>query len=80
MVYLPHAIAMKNDAIAKKITSKLCIEFLRVSSAQIIQHLLEIALPLKRKYSFSSSVTSYQTIFRKYFVNARDFAVAMVTT
>ena len=41
--------------------------------------LLEIAEQKEIKYCFSSNISSLQTICSKYFVNARDFVVAMVT-
>ena len=60
-------------------TPKFHIAFLNISSAQKTLHLLEIAKQLEIKYCFSSNISSLQTICRKYFVNACDLVVAMVT-
>ena len=61
-------------------TSKFCIASLHVSSARKTLNLLEIAESLEKKYCFSSSISSLQTICRNDFVYSRDFLVVMVTT
>ena len=68
-----------NDVIVMKMTSKFRIANLHVSSALKALNLLELALPLEGKYCFSCSISSLQTICRKYLVYSHDFLVAMVT-